>query len=154
MTASSTTGTIAAVLTAAAPALAPGVYWLSVQTQGPLLADEWFWGFRAAQSGSPAAYRTPTGPCSAWTQRSTCAGGAAAPDQLYKLTGTSGPATAASDGGTTCGHPVEPRMRRSEATPPAPATQPGPPPAISTLVDLPAAKRCRSRRTPAPRRAA
>jgi len=77
-----------------APALSPGTYWVSVQGVGGNVGQGWFWDDRAVQSQNKAAWRNPGGGqgagCTSWTVRTSCTMGAA-PDQLFKLSGTSSP---------------------------------------------------------------
>jgi len=88
-------------------ALDAGTHWLSVQVTGVDGSgnSEWFWLDRLAKSGNPAAYRGNTGPCPSWGVRTTCQGGFGEerPDQLFKLSGTSGPPSAGGAGGSSGG---------------------------------------------------
>jgi hypothetical protein len=54
---------------------------------------QWGWTERTVQSNSPAAWQNPAGGfgvCPTWDVRTTCLG-AGAPDQLFRLIGTTGP---------------------------------------------------------------
>jgi hypothetical protein len=84
------------VITLSSPAtLTEGTYWVSVQSRQDFgTAGQWFWNDRSVQSGNPAAWQNPGGgfgtPCTTWGVRGTCIGGA--PDHVYRLSGTPGPA--------------------------------------------------------------
>ena len=72
-----------------------GRYWISVQAnQSFSSAGQWAWLDRTEQSTSSAAWQNPGGgqgtSCAGWAARGTCIGDAAAPDQVFRLTGTIG----------------------------------------------------------------
>jgi hypothetical protein len=74
--------------------LASGIHWVSVQAHQPFDPNgQWGWAERTVQSNSPAAWQNPAGGfgvCPTWDVRTTCLG-AGAPDQLFRLIGTTGP---------------------------------------------------------------
>ncbi|HKP53611.1 MAG TPA: S-layer homology domain-containing protein [Chloroflexia bacterium] len=79
--------------------LPPGHYWVSVQVNMEYETNgQWLWADRTVQSNSPAAWRNPgdgfeTG-CTDWDIKGTnCGGNEDAPDQLFRLNGTSGVVT-------------------------------------------------------------
>jgi hypothetical protein len=78
--------------------LAPGIYWVSVQVNIPGGGTNiWDWATRTVQSGSPAAFRanSPLAICpaaqNAYVARTSCPGLGTAPDQLFRLNGTTLP---------------------------------------------------------------
>ena len=82
---------------APACALTAGTYWVSVIANMNFTpGGQWGWGDRTTTSNSPAAWRNPGGgfgpPCAAFAARgATCGIDAAAPDQLFSLSGTVSP---------------------------------------------------------------
>jgi hypothetical protein len=89
-------------------ALAPGHYWLSFQVElNNFPYEAWDWKNRTAVSGSPALYRDNTGSqfpdCQTWMPRTSnvCADDLNHPDQMFSLSGVSGPVTSAPGPGTT-----------------------------------------------------
>jgi hypothetical protein len=82
--------------------LAAGHYWISVQPDLPYPEHCWFWYERAAQIGSPAAFRNPGGGrnpgCTTWGVRATVAcepsPAPETPDQSFELEGLSTPVPA------------------------------------------------------------
>ena len=83
--------------------LGAGTYWVSVQANQNLIPQgQWGWRDRSVQSNTNASWQNPgngfgTG-CTTWAARATtCIGGsdAGAPDQVYRLLGNDGAATAA-----------------------------------------------------------
>lgn len=75
--------------------LASGTYWVSVQARQDFTpAGEWGWQDRTVTSNSTAAWQNPGGgfgtTCTTWGRRgATCAIDAPAPDQVFRLLGTS-----------------------------------------------------------------
>ena len=72
-----------------------GRYWISVQANQTFSsAGQWAWLDRTQQATSPAAWQNPGGgqgtACAGWAPRGACIGDAAAPDQVFRLTGTIG----------------------------------------------------------------
>ena len=86
-------------LTLAPPcALAPGTYWVGVVANMDFTpGGQWGWGDRTTTSNSPAAWRNPGGGfgipgCLSFGARgATCGIDAAAPDQLFSLSGVTTP---------------------------------------------------------------
>jgi len=75
--------------------LGPGTYWVSVQANMDFgCCGQWGWTDRTVQSTSAAAWRNPGGGfgvCPSWgTRHSTCGIDPGVPDQVYRLSGTSG----------------------------------------------------------------
>ena len=76
--------------------LGAGTYWVSVQSRQDFTPNgQWFWDNRAVTSNSGAAWRNPGGGfavgCTDWGNKVTCLGGTQnGPDQLFRLSGTSG----------------------------------------------------------------
>ena len=84
--------------TAGAPPLGPGTFWVSVQVNIPGGGSNiWDWTTRTVQSGSPAAFRanTPFAFCPAaqntYVPRVSCPGLGPAPDQLFRVNGSTLP---------------------------------------------------------------
>ena len=90
------TGTCTFSITLTSPAvLAPGTYWVSVQTRMDLtVGGQWGWTDRTVQSNNPAAWQNPGGGfgvCPSWGVRQVCLGSPAGePDQMFRLLGTTG----------------------------------------------------------------
>jgi hypothetical protein len=73
--------------------LSPGTYWLAVQAnQNFTPAGQFGWQDRTVQSSSGAAFQNPEGgfgaSCIPWVRKNVCVA-TTAPDQVFKLTGTS-----------------------------------------------------------------
>jgi hypothetical protein len=72
-----------------------GNHWVSVQAhQSADPNGQWGWTERTVQANSPAAWQNPGGGfgvCPTWDLRTTCLGGPAPPDQMFRLIGTIGP---------------------------------------------------------------
>ena len=86
------------VPTGGAPPLGPGTFWVSVQVNIPGGGSNiWDWATRTVQSGSPAAFRanSPFAFCAAaqstYVPRISCPGLGTAPDQLFRVNGTTLP---------------------------------------------------------------
>ena len=86
--------------------LAPGHYWLSVQSRQDFTpAGEWGWDGNAVQTRSAAAFQNPgngfgTG-CTTWRARATtCSIDANDPDNSFRLRGTDGPVVVDTTGPT------------------------------------------------------
>ena len=81
---------------AAPVGLETGTYWVSVQANLDFNPDgQWGWVTRSVQSTNGAAFRNVgdgfgTG-CTTWTRNSGCGFDANAPDQVFRLRGSSGP---------------------------------------------------------------
>jgi hypothetical protein len=90
-------GSTFTVTVSPAVGLAAGTYWVSVQArQDDNPNGQWFWTDRTVQSNSPAAWQNPGGGwgrCPTWGQKVTCGGDPDAPDQVYRLNGTTGGGT-------------------------------------------------------------
>lgn len=84
------------VITLSSPMmLSSGTYWISIQAN--MSVGIWYWGERAVQSGSPAAWREAGGwgtGCTSWSNRGTCMGNSSLPDQIFRLWGASSTPTA------------------------------------------------------------
>jgi hypothetical protein len=100
-------GSTFTVTVSPAVSLAAGTYWVSVQArQDSIPNGQWFWTDRTVQSNSPAAWQNPGGGwgrCPTWAQKVTCGGDPGAPDQVYRLNGTTGGGGMTGGGGTTEG---------------------------------------------------
>jgi hypothetical protein len=83
---------------ASAAVLSEGTYWVSVQCQMDFgVGGQWGFMDRTVQANSPAAWQNPgdglgTG-CISWGARTTCVGDPTAPDQVFRLVGTTGGGT-------------------------------------------------------------
>jgi hypothetical protein len=92
-----TTGPYFSIPVTSVPQLVPGTYWVSVQANFSTATEIWEWDTRAAQSGSPAAYRANAGfglcpgAIGAWVTRNSCAQLSDDPDQLFRLNGITVP---------------------------------------------------------------
>ncbi len=75
--------------------LSPGAYWMSVQANQDFTpAGQWAWTDRAITSTHPAVWQNPGGGfglCPTWNIRTICVGDSAAPDQVFRLSGTRNP---------------------------------------------------------------
>jgi hypothetical protein len=81
------------ILLGGAVTLVPGTYWLAVQARQDYEGGkgQWMWQDREVQSNHAAAWENPnngfaTG-CTTWVLKTSCVG-TTAPDQVFKLTGT------------------------------------------------------------------
>jgi hypothetical protein len=91
------TGSSDFVITLTEPVILPeGHYWVSVQARQDITqAGFWLWHNRTIQANAGAAWQNPgngfgTG-CVSWIRKITCAAlGETAPDQVFRLVGTSG----------------------------------------------------------------
>jgi hypothetical protein len=88
------------VITLTEPVTLPeGHYWVSVQARQDITqAGFWLWHNRTVQSNSGAAWQNPGNgfgtECVTWIRKVTCAAlGETAPDQVFRLAGTSGGVT-------------------------------------------------------------
>jgi hypothetical protein len=94
------TGSSDFVITLSEPVTLPeGHYWVSVQARQDITqAGFWLWHNRTVQSNSGAAWQNPGNgfgtECVVWIRKITCAAlGETAPDQVFRLVGTSGGGT-------------------------------------------------------------
>lgn len=94
------TGSNDFVITLTEPVTLPeGHYWVSVQAREDITqAGFWLWHNRTVQSNSGAAWQNPGNgfgtECVIWIRKITCAAlGETAPDQVFRLVGTTGGAT-------------------------------------------------------------
>jgi len=75
--------------------LTSGTRWVSVQAHQPADPNgQWGWTERTVQANSPAAWQNPGGGfgvCPTWDLRTTCLGGPAPPEKMFRLIGTIGP---------------------------------------------------------------
>lgn len=86
--------------------LTPGHYWVSVVANMPYTPNgQWGWTDRTVTSNSPAAWRNPNDgfkSCIDWGSRGiSCGFDPAAPDQVFRLQGSSGPVLTNTPGGFT-----------------------------------------------------
>jgi cell division septation protein DedD len=122
------------VITLTVPtALTEGTYWVSVQARQDFTpAGQWGWQDRTVQANNEAAWQNPGGGfavCPTWDVRTTCVGDADAPDQVFRLVGTTGGATPTPTATTTPS--VTPTMTPSVTPSTTPSVTPSTTPSVT-----------------------
>ena len=132
----SVSGTTFTVILPSVAVLTQGTYWVEIQANMTFIPNgEWGWTDRTLQSNNPAAWQNPGGGfavCPTWGLRTTCVGDPTAPDQVFRLNGTTG-------GGSPTPSPTATGSPSATATPTATASGTVSPTATPTSTASPTA---------------